>query len=720
MRRWKADNPGAAREGTLRHRDDLQGLRAVAVLLVVLSHAGVGFVAGGFVGVDVFFVLSGFLITSLLLAEALKRGEISLREFYARRAKRILPAATLTLLVTDVAAYAVLNAVRAKQVVWDSISALFFVANVHFAHGGTDYFARAQPPSPVQNYWTLAVEEQFYLVWPAVLGLVIFGIAAWSHSRRRDDRRRLTSAARTHVLVLACVAFAASLAWSIHQTNVAPTSAYFSTLTRAWELALGAIVAIAAPHLKELSRRFGVWIAAHGLIAIGAAAFIYTPTTPFPGYAALLPTLGSALVIVGGLAAGMDRVGVGRALGVQPLRFVGDRSYAYYLWHWPVLILAADYEGRTLSVGTNLVLLVAAFGISCLTYAFFEDPIRRAEWEPRSALVFAATSIGVAFVAAGLMISALNTKLTADTLEAAPLVAQFATTTPTTAIVQSTRVAPATNGALPAVVASVRQSGRRISIAGLQPSVTSLLNDHYVFPKGCSAHDGESSSKLCRLGDAASKRVLVVFGDSHAEMWMPAILALAQRDHWAVIPIDKSACTPHDWATGGGSGDCDAWYPWAIRQAKRLRPDVFLVTGAMSGGGQYETQSAAGIVKAAWSLRRAAKSVVVVRDAPGEEQQPLDCVLGSHATIAGCSLRFEGPRAEADLAANEAIIADHDLHVIDTMPWFCADDVCPTVIGKTIAYLDTGHVTATYASELAGPFRTAFRAAIGNRQVPSN
>jgi peptidoglycan/LPS O-acetylase OafA/YrhL len=159
------------------HRGDIQGLRAVAVLLVALGHAGVGFLSGGFVGVDVFFVLSGFLITGILLAEARENGSISLVAFYVRRARRILPAAALTLLATDLAAYFLLNFLRAREAVWDSLFAATFAANFRFAQQGTDYFAQAQPPSPLLHFWSLGVEEQFYLVWPALLSVVLFGAA---------------------------------------------------------------------------------------------------------------------------------------------------------------------------------------------------------------------------------------------------------------------------------------------------------------------------------------------------------------------------------------------------------------------------------------------------------------------------------------------------------------------------------------------------------------
>jgi peptidoglycan/LPS O-acetylase OafA/YrhL len=256
--------------GGVKHRNDIQGLRAVAVLLVALGHAGVSFLKGGYVGVDVFFVLSGFLITTLLLASAGKPRRRSLVDFYSRRARRILPAAALTLVVTDVVAYKLLNIVRAKQVLHDSIFASLFTANIHFAQQGTDYFARGQPPSSVQHFWSLSVEEQFYIVWPVLLAVVLTSVAV----RRRPGFRLAsvsTKVARrglTRSLVAIVGVVAISLAWSIYYTRSHATAAYFSTFARGWELGLGATLAIGATWLgrvPEGPRAVAGWL---GLAAI--------------------------------------------------------------------------------------------------------------------------------------------------------------------------------------------------------------------------------------------------------------------------------------------------------------------------------------------------------------------------------------------------------------------------------------------------------------------
>src|SRR4051812_34231219 len=261
-----------------RHRADLQGLRAVAVLLVVLDHAGVGFLDGGFVGVDVFFVLSGFLITGLLLSEAVEHGSVSLRGFYARRARRILPAASLTLVATCVAAYFLLNVVRARAAVVDSVWASLFGANIHFAHEATDYFARSQPPSPVLHFWSLAVEEQFYLVWPAILGLALFGISV---GRRPADGVTMQSVRRLLLIIVA--GGVASLLWSVHETAADPTRSYFSPATRAWELALGAALAIGTVELARLPPPVRAAMGWLGLVAIAVAAVTFSDRTQVPG-----------------------------------------------------------------------------------------------------------------------------------------------------------------------------------------------------------------------------------------------------------------------------------------------------------------------------------------------------------------------------------------------------------------------------------------------------
>ncbi len=345
-------------------RPDIEGMRAVAVGLVILFHAYHEPFSGGFVGVDVFFVISGFLITSLLLREQTRTGRISIAGFYARRVRRILPAATLVVIVTLFAAYYWLGFITGNSVATDAKWTAIFAANIHFGLVQNDYFGSQLPPSPLQHMWSLGVEEQFYLIWPGVF-LVLLYLARGAH------HRKVLAGALSFIIV-------ASLSWSVIQTAGNQTWAYFSPLTRAWELALGALVAVLAPALAGLRR---AWVpqalAFLGLAGIAVAALLYTSDTPYPGSAVMLPVVGSGVLIAAGCT--NERTFVGRALATRPMQWVGARSYSLYLWHWPLLIIPAQYATKDLNAleitGWVLLTIVA----SALTYRLVENPVRRAK-----------------------------------------------------------------------------------------------------------------------------------------------------------------------------------------------------------------------------------------------------------------------------------------------------------------------------------------------------
>ena len=720
--------------GSLGHRDDIQGLRALAVLLVVLGHAGVSFLKGGYIGVDVFFVLSGFLITRLLLASAGKPRRQSLVAFYSRRARRILPAAALTLVATDVVAYSLLNIVRAKQVLHDSIFASLFAANIHFAQQGTDYFARGQPPSPVQHFWSLSVEEQFYVVWPVLLSLLLTSALLRRSGHRfgsvpRDAVPRGLGRSLGAIIVIVAV----SLAWSIYDTRSQPTATYFSTFARAWELGLGAALAIAATSLRSVPegpRAVAGWL---GLAGIVASAVMFSDRTPFPGYAALLPTLGVALVLAAGLGEHHSRRTVGRILSTAPLRYVGDRSYAFYLWHWPVLILAVQYEGHGLSVRTKLLLVLGAFGLSIVSYRFFENPIRHMRWStPGRALVLWPASVLAVILIAGWELHSVGVTETqiadisqprypgADPTELAWMGLGRQQSSGSVDQLRPLSSSPGASGSLPAVVAAAQAAHRGAPIPSpLTPPAPELLSDHYDYPSGCAAEDGQSNSNICSLGDPSGRRSLVVLGDSHAQMWMPAILPMARKDGWVVHPIGKSACIPLEWwHVIPATPDCSAWLGWAIREIHVLHPDVTLVSAAMSGV-EDSAVAASGLTSLIRALKRGSRYVVVMGDTPYVPRQPVDCLLSRNANMGRCSISVPSAQlsvADTIASTSQALGASY----IHTTDWLCFDGDCPMVVGHTIVYFDPGHITATYASALANVFRAAFVHAISpTRRVTS-
>ena len=690
------------------HRGDIQGLRALAVLLVALGHAGVGFLDGGFVGVDVFFVLSGFLITGLLLSEARANGSISLSSFYLRRARRILPAALLTLLVTQVAAFFLLNFLRAKEVMWDSVFAAVFMANFRFAERETDYFAEAQPPSPLLHLWSLAVEEQFYLVWPALISIVFLGSAAVA-GHRLPPRMQLRL-----LLVFVALAGAASIAWSIYRTAALPPVAYFSPFTRAWELMLGGGLAVAATTLGRVHRRWKVAAGWIGLLAIAASSVTFSSGTPFPGYAALLPTIGAALVICAGMMDSHHRAAVATLLDRAPMRYVGDRSYAFYLWHWPVLIIAQQYLGYEPPLAVNLALLLGAFLLSIASYALVENPLRRMSWTwPRTSMAFGTAAAAVVLTAA-LSIGALEKRAERFRVAAAPE-PELVVAEPIAYRTPGRRARPSADGALPAVVAAVEAARRGAPIPRrLTPPIGELLDERlpYSLPPGCVpvVKSSDTSSRICPLGRTGSSRSIVVIGDSHAQMWLPAVVRLARRDGWVILPVLRPGCTPAKWLA---DSLCNRWYRWAIGQVRRLRPEVTIVGGAVGGTRGGEARSAErGMLAMGRAVKPASGTAVLVGDPEGLVRSPVDCLLSRGASMARCTARW-GPAMLRPYDRIAERSRRMGLGFLATRGWFCFELTCPPVIGRTIAYKDPHHITAAYAGRLTAVFRAALRREIG-------
>ncbi len=697
-----------------RRRRDIQGLRALAVLLVVLNHAGVRFLKGGYVGVDVFFVLSGYLITGLLVSAANKaraRGDDSRRyfsEFYSRRARRILPAATLTLVVTDLAASGLLNLERAHQVLVDSISATFFVANFHFASIGTNYFAMGQPPSPLQHYWSLSVEEQFYLVWPLLVALALLGVVI----RGRSGQRTLSRGSFRALAIAAVAITAVSLVYAVYDTHHNPTAVYFSSLARAWELGLGAVLSLTVHRFARLPGAMLVLIGWLGIAAILIASTLYSSSTLFPGLPALLPTVGAAAVIAGGIHVEHSRVAASRILSLRSVGYVGDRSYAFYLWHWPVLVLAADHVGHSLSVTTNLLLLAGAFVLSIVTYAFFENPIRQTpKLQGSVALAFWPAAILTVLLVSSIHWSDYQNAVNVARVYRAPETITEAPEAPHGSLIPGTEPAgwrPQSPPALVEAVGAVRKA--RPLPSPVIPSALELPSAEYTPPEGCIGDVPATRSSICSFGDTSRRKSLVVFGDSHANMWMPAILNFAQREEYGVRAIMKSGCTAIVWAD---NSPCGSWYKWAVSQVRALHPSLLLVSSSYNvvpSEGNVENEEEGvlyGISGFGESVRSSAHQIVVIGDPPGQEQEPTDCLLSSQANMKHCSHR-EGPGQARITASVESTTKAFGVF-LDTTPWTCYQGVCPMVVGHTVVYLNRGHVTARYAEELAPLFTAALK-----------
>ena len=341
-------------------RRDIEGLRAVAIGLVLVYHAGITFVPGGFVGVDVFFVISGFLITGILVRELESTGRISLARFWARRARRLLPATGLVLVATTIGVWLLVPTTSWRTFGGDVVGAAFYVVNWVFAGRSVDYLAEGVSPSPVTHFWSLAVEEQFYVVWPLLLCLVALVMRL----------RRSRSVRGTMLLALGVIAVPSFL-WSVWLTSSGDPAAFFVTTTRLWELALGAGVALGSRLWPRLPVRVAHALGWAGLLAVLAAALAFGSQTPWPGSAALVPTLGTAALIVAGFRPG----GPATLLSARPMVWIGGLSYSVYLWHWPVLVLAAAVIGD-FGQKIGLVLVAASFVPAWLGHHLVENPLR--------------------------------------------------------------------------------------------------------------------------------------------------------------------------------------------------------------------------------------------------------------------------------------------------------------------------------------------------------
>ncbi|HEU0286772.1 MAG TPA: acyltransferase family protein [Nocardioidaceae bacterium] len=694
----------------MRSRGDIQGLRAIAVLLVVLAHAGVPGFAGGYVGVDVFFVVSGFLITSILLHEATEHGSISLTGFYSKRARRILPAATVALMATATAAIALLPYIRAQQTLGDVAWSAFFAANVRFGHEQTDYFSRGQAPSPVQHFWSLAVEEQFYLVWPALIILVLVGAG----HRASVVRRRLR-----WLGLLAAGLAAASFAWSIATTPTDPTGAYFATTTRGWELGAGALLAFAGRSLHMLSGAMRTVLAVLGLASIAIAAVTFTDHTPVPGYAMALPVAGTVAVLAAGSGI-PDRSGpiLVRLLGRQPLRWIGDVSYGFYLWHWPFLILASAYLGHRLSVPANLALAGGALLVAWLSYRLIENPIRRAptlSLRPRLALLLWPAAIG------SLLIVNFGSQAYID--HERRVLAAAAADVDLSELPPSQRM-PRNGDRIHDALADAID---RATLDAPQTPVDDLkaVSEEFVRDPACRASEEQSSHVICPIGAVGSDRRMVVLGDSHAQMWLPALDLIAQRTGYELVPITKLGCTPYAVVAWKFDRDevyteCNDFHPWALDQVRLADPDVIIVGSASVIRSVDPTTGdllSPDIARQTWrngarslaeELLTIAPDVLFMEDINRLPWNPADCLSNLRKTAADCTFSPSEWVADSNRLVRHGI-AGTGAWQLKTHDWFCLRDRCPTVVAGRSVYGDDDHMASGYAVYLVDALEKRLR-----------
>jgi peptidoglycan/LPS O-acetylase OafA/YrhL len=691
-------------------RRDIQGLRAVAILAVVAYHAGLP-LPGGYVGVDVFFVISGYLITQLLWDELSGNGRVSFAGFYARRGRRLLPSAVVVILATVAVSVAVLGPFDATAVAKDAVACALYVGNYRFALQATNYLSAHGPVSPLQNYWSLGVEEQFYLFWPALL------LAAALVGRRPlRGRHRRSPAAQPRWAVAGALALigAVSFWMCISLTRSDQPWAFFSLPTRAWELAVGGLCALAVPFYQRLPGWALAAVGWAGLAAVGWSLFAFGPQTPFPGPAALIPVVGTGAALVAGTR--QMRAGPARLLGLRPLQPIGTVSYTWYLWHWPALVLAPAVFGHSLDLAQNVVVALWSLTLAAVTTVLLEQPVRHSLWlsarTARSLVIGGALSIGAAALAV-LMVVSVPPPVGSGHAVAAPLGVKQAAAAGTTSTIPS---AVAKADALDAQVHRlVVQSLATSQIpATLTPSLSEAAGDVPVpFDDGCFDGFTDATVHRCLYGDTTSSRSIVLFGDSHALQWFPAIDALANQQQDALVVMAKATCPPLDIPIfspdlGRHYTECDEWRTAELERMAALHPAVVILGFSREYGIATDHVVVdgrawlSGLADMITTIKKdTGAQVVLMGDDPYPQQSVPDCLSQHLSDAEACAVPKHYPYYNpSGIPQEQAVAASTGAGYVDTDPWFCSLSSCSVVVGNLLVYRDDNHISASYASWL--------------------
>ena len=681
-------------------RPDIEGLRAVAVVAVVLFHAGVPGVGGGFIGVDVFFVISGFLITGMLWREVSTTGGVRLGRFYGARARRLLPASATVGVVTAIGSAILLSPLELRNVLRDAIACALYVGNYRFAQQAIDYLASDRPPSPFQHYWSLGVEEQFYLIWPP---LII--AAAWLIRRARRRTRHAAPTATTPYLVVLTLVAAVSFTASVITTRTMTPVAFFSLPTRAWQLAAGGLIALTAAQWRRLPPLAAAITGWAGLAVILLACTQLGTTTSYPGTAALLPVLGTALVIGAGCAT--PTRGCGRVLATQPMGAIGRVSYSWYLWHWPVLLLAPALLGHPLGLAERLAAAAVSGVLAVLTLRLIENPIRFAAPLRRSPLrglaVGALATAAAVCVSIALLIAIpapIGRSLATQTLtitEGPPLIG--GTVDQYNAIAQHD---------FAQVQAAVAASADLDDVpANLDPPLAKApLEDERLTFNGCMRESLEVGQPECAMGDTASPTTVALVGDSNAAMWTPGFQEAAAHRHWRLELLAKAACPMLDLHTINPIADreyteCDQWRAEIIARLQAEHPK--LIVYSVSRAYHYSTVTS---YNAAWidsmtrfvqRLRGTGAQVLVLGKIPDPQSEVPTCLSVHLDDATACSPLRSVAVNDPGIAAETTAVKAGGGQYADLTKLFCTAERCPPIVGNTLVYFDDDHITLEYA-----------------------
>lgn len=694
-------------------RKDIQALRALAVIFVVVNHLWPELLAGGYVGVDVFFVISGFLISKHLLGELERTGRIRLDQFYARRIKRLLPAATVVAVLALIASWILLPFSRWLAIAQETMASVFYAENWILAAKSVDYSAHNDAASTVQHYWSLSVEEQFYLLWPLLL-VGLFTLATMYQLRRR----RVLAAGVTFASI-------AALVFCVWFTYASKSQAYFVTPARVWEFGAGALVAIGgagyqrrmapAVVLRRL-RLSGVaqWLG-YGLIA--ASALVFDEQTFFPGIAAAIPVLGTVLVIVSGPAG--PTWSPNALLAVRPVQFVGDVSYSLYLWHWPLIVLAPVALSRNTGGLDNLGIFLLAIVLAYMSKKFIEDPGRTKLLSGAKPLkVFIAMAVAVVIVCtlAGGLLMSLGQAQWAEARKLSDLAGQ--------PCYGARSLDPVNNCTEPFGAPQVANVGDNEAPWFDAPECAPASNPIIV-------RDHKLLSDCDFTGGAEASPTVWLVGDSHAEQWKTAVYELARLHHWNLKESLLGGCPFVDVKRiafmGNPSTDpeiqerCLEWGDKVTERITQEKPDM-VFTSTFGAGEEIDDgtnrpqadQYRDGVTKRFEDWTASGAQVFVLRDTPLTlDHSGPECVALNESNPLACANKREEALVADPVADAARSMDSHRVKVLDLADQFCDDLTCYAVIGGLQVYFDTDHTSRSYIHSTVPVLAERFNAARG-------
>ncbi len=630
-------------------RPDIEGLRAVAILLVVAAHAGVPWLAGGFVGVDVFFVLSGFLITGKLVQETTATGRIRLLPFYVRRLRRLLPALLLMLLVVGLASTWLLSPVELGPQLVAARMAALWLSNFHFALGNLDYFAASSESNLYLHTWSLGVEEQFYLVWPS---LVLWLLA-------RDGERGVA-----RLKIGMWVVLLASLLACIRLTQTEPMLAFYMMPLRAWQFAVGALVWLMFIRGRQATHvaitRIVPVLGPLGLMLVVGCGLWLDAQRPYPGAWAILPTLGAGIVVL----AGSLHKGQGsayRLLSLPPLQWLGRISYSWYLWHWPVLLLGDALTGSQ-TPAYRALLVAISLALAALSHALVEAPLRRwKQWLAFPRMAVLASLAGMATIG---MLGNLWWQ----------------------------------------------QAGRALQSSQLQRYIAASDDAPIIYKMGCDDWYHSASVRICNFGDENATHTAILVGDSHVGQWFPAVHKALEKKDWRLLVITKSSCPMVDETLfyariGREYTECSQWRNAAIERIRDIRPDLVIFGSANAGFTQQQwTEGTARILA---RLSPVSRRIFLLADTPALPFNGPDCLLRL-ASRPRWLHQFDACRVPAasilatdvQLWTRTAIARFPNAQLLDLNAHICPDGMCHAELGGRVVFRDSQHLSGSFAASM--------------------